>query len=194
MKSLRFLAVAALISLPHMAFGQAAPTDAQRIFTALKSLAGTWVGPMATIPALPPSATRTIGDSMKITLRVMSRGNSLVHEMQGLHVPEDPDKYDHPVTLFYMNDDGNLTLTHFCDGGNRPRMTARISADGKVIDFDFVDISGKYDRTGHMQHATFTFIDKDHHIEDWAYLMPNQKIMTGHFEVRRDAVVASSSR
>jgi hypothetical protein len=194
MKSLRFLLVAGLISLPHMAFGQAAPSDAQKIFSAMKSLAGSWVGPVATVPAMPREALETIGDSMRVTLRVLSRGNTLVHEMQGASKPEDHTRYDHPLTMIYLNEDGKLTLTHYCDAGNRPRMTARISADGKVIDFDFVDVSGKYDRTGHMQHATFTIIDSNHHIEDWTYLMPNGQTMRGHFELKREPVVAGSSR
>jgi hypothetical protein len=194
MKFFRILTVAGLISLPHMAFGQAAPTDAQRIFTAMKGLAGSWVGQFTTVPAMPTPPS--IGDSMRATLRVLSRGNTLVHEMQGANTPDDPTgtKYDHPVTVIYLNEDGKLTLTHYCDAGNRPRMTARISADGKVIDFDFVDVSGKYDRTGHMQHATFTFVDSNHHIEEWTYLMPNNQTMRGRFELKREPVVASSSR
>ena len=195
MKSFRALLVAAaVISLPHMAFGQAAPADAQKIFTAMKSLAGSWVGPIATIPAMPREAHSTIGDTMRTTIRVLSRGNSLVHEMHGANVPDDYTKFDHPLTMIYLNDDGKLTLTHYCDAGNRPRMTARISDDGKVIDFDFVDISGKFDRTGHMQHAKFTFVDNEHHVEDWSYLAPNNMIMTGHFELHREPVVASLSR
>ncbi len=191
MKSLRIMVVAGLISLPHMAFGQAPPSDAQNIFSAMKSLAGSWVGPITTVPALPHE---TVGDSMRITLRVLSRGNTLVHEMHGANMPEDPSKYDHPLTMIYLNEEGKLTLTHYCDAGNRPRMTARISADGKLIDFDFVDVSGKYDRTGHMQHATFTIVDSNHHIEDWTYLLPNNQTARGHFDLQREPVVASSSR
>ena len=191
MKLHRFLLVAGLISLPHMAFGQTAPSDAQKIFSAMKGLAGSWVGPITTVPSMP---TETIGDSMRSTLRVLSRGNTLVHEMHGANMPEDPGKYDHPVTVIYLNEDGKLTLTHYCDAGNRPRMTARISPDGKVIDFDFVDVSGKYDRTGHMQHATFTLVDSNHHTQEWTYLLPNKQSVRARFDLQREPVVASSSR
>jgi hypothetical protein len=166
------------------------PTDAQKIFTALKSLSGSWVGAIQTFPKMP---TETIGDSMRVTLRVLSRGNTVVHEMHGASKAEDPAKYDHPVTVIYLNDDGKLTLTHYCDAGNRPRMTARVSPDGKVVDFDFVDISGRYDRTGHMQHARFTLVDADHHIEDWTYLLPNTQSVRARFEVHREPVVTASS-
>jgi hypothetical protein len=197
MKLSRLMLPVLLMALPSAARAQmnhpaTQPTDAQRIFSALKSLAGTWVGPTATVPAMP---TPTIGDSMRITLRVTSRGHVLVHEMGGLNVPQDePTKYDHPVTMIYLDENEKLTLVHYCDAGNRPRMTARISADGKVVDFDFVDVSGAYDRTGHMQHAKFTIIDSNHHIEDWSYLMPNNMIGIGHFDLQRTPVVASSSR
>lgn len=187
MKTSRWLLCALVISLPRMAFGQ---SEAQKPFTALKSLAGSWVGAIATFPAMP---TETIGDSMRVTLRVTSRGNALVHEMRGAALPDDPTKYDHPVTMIYLDDEAKLTLTHYCDAGNRPRMTARVSPDGKTIDFDFVDISGRHDRTGHMQHATFTLIDADHHVEDWTYLLPNKQTVRAHFELRREPTVASGS-
>lgn len=191
----RLLLCAALVALPRMAPAQSAQPaapEAQRIFAALKSLAGTWVGPIATFPAMPHE---TIGDSIRTTLRVLSRGHTLVHELQGAGLPEDPMKYDHPVTVIYLNDDGKLTLTHYCDAGNRPRMTARVAPDGKTVDFDLVDVSGSYDRTGHMQHATFTLIDADHHVEDWTYLMPNMQTVRAHFELRRVPVqVAGQSR
>ena len=189
----RFLRLALVAALPTVASAQTAqptPTDAQRIFAAMKTLAGTWVGPMMTVPAMPAP---TIGDSMRITLRVLSRGHTLVHEMHGASTPEDPAKYDHPVTMIYLNEDGKLTLTHYCDAGNRPRMTARISPDGKTIDFDFVDVSGRYDRTGHMYHATFTLVDADHHIEDWTYLLPNKQTVRGRFELRRQPAAVATA-
>ena len=191
MRAPRLLLCALLIAVPRMASAQsvkAAPSDAQTIFAALKGLAGTWIGPITTFPAVPHE---TIGDSMRTTLRVLSRGKTLVHEMHGAAMPEDPSKYDHPITVIYANDDGKLTLTHYCDAGNRPRMTARVSPDGKTVDFDFVDISGRYDRTGHMQHVTFTLIDADHHLEDWTYLMPDNQTVRAHFELHREPVLAA---
>lgn len=189
----RLLLCALLVASPATAVAQsakAAPSEAQTIFAALKSLDGTWVAAVQTFPAMPAA---TIGDSMRVAMRVLSRGHTLVHEMHGAAMPEDPSKYDHPVTVIYLNDDGKLTLTHYCDAGNRPRMTARISADGKTIDFDFVDISGRYDRTGHMQHATFTLVDSDHHVEDWTYLMPNNQTVRAHFELHRVAVPSAAA-
>jgi hypothetical protein len=103
--------------------------------------------------------------------------------MQEAGTPEDPAKYDHPVTMFYLDGD-RLLLTHYCDAGNRPRMVARAAADGKTVEFDFLDVSGS-EQFGHMHHAVFTFIDANHHIEDWIYMMPGDKPVHAHFDLQR---------
>ena len=42
---------------------------------------------------------------LHVSLRVTSRGNVLVHEFQEAGTPLDPTKYDHPVTMFYVDAD-----------------------------------------------------------------------------------------
>ena len=188
MKSVRLLLPFVLMSLPAAAFAQsdmhkatdkAAPSDAQKSFDQLKTLAGTWRG---AVKATPPNPG-VDNAKLEITLRVTSRGNALVHEMQEPGTPLDPTKYDHPVTMLYLNND-QLNLVHYCDAGNRPHMVARKSADGKTLEFDFADMSGGND-FGHMYHSVFTFIDADHHLEDWTYVMPGDKPMHAHFELNR---------
>jgi hypothetical protein len=154
-------------------------SDAQKSFDQLKTLAGTWQGSIKMSPPNP----EIDGTKGEITLRVTSRGNALVHEMQEAGTPLDATKYDHPVTMFYV--DGNqLTLIHYCDAGNRPRMVARPSADGKKVEFDFVDLSGG-NQYGHMYHAVFTIIDANHHTEDWTYLEPGDKPAHAHMDLQR---------
>jgi hypothetical protein len=63
-------------------------------------------------------------------------------------------------------------------------MVAKTSPDGKTVDFDFLDVAGST-AYGHMQHAKFTIIDPNHHIEDWTYLMPGDKPVTGHLDLKR---------
>ena len=120
---------------------------------------------------------------LHISMRVTSRGNALVHEMQEAGAPLDAAKYDHPVTMFYV-DGGRLTLIHYCDAGNRPRMTGKISADGKTVEFEFLDVAGST-QYGHMHHAVFTELDANHHTEDWTYMEPGDKPVQAHFDLQR---------
>jgi hypothetical protein len=154
-------------------------SDAQKSFTQLKTLAGAWQGPVTVEPPQPDMGSAV----MQLTLRVTSRGNALVHEMKEAGTPDDPAHYDHPVTMLYLEAD-HLLLTHYCDAGNRPRMVARASADGKKVEFDFLDVAGGTEY-GHMHHAVFTFVDANHHIEDWTYIMPGNKPVRAHFELQR---------
>lgn len=189
MKSPRITMFVVLFSLSTLAFAQteaqkqAQPqTDAQKAFTLMKSLAGTWQGKPTMEPPLPAKSEEVPG-LMQVSLRVTSRGNALVHEMTGKDKPGPADtNNDDPITTFYLDGD-RLLLTHYCDAGNRPRMVGKLSPDGKTIEFDFLDITGK-SLNHHMQHAVFKFIDANHHTEDWTFQM-GDKQMTGHIELER---------
>jgi phage tail protein X len=176
MKSLRFM-LPVVLSLCTIAFAQ---SDAKKSFDKLKTLAGTWQGAVTVDPSQPDMGNGTL---MQLSLRVTSRGNALVHEMREAGKPDDPTKYDHPVTMLYLDGD-RLLLTHYCDAGNRPRMAARTSTDGKTVEFDFLDVAGGTEY-GHMHHAVFTIIDANHHIEDWTYMMPGDKPVHAHIDVKR---------
>lgn len=177
MKSLRLTLSIVLISFATVAFAQ---SNAEKSFDTLKALAGSWQGPVTTIPKMSDMGDNTLTD---VSLRVTSRGNALVHEMKAAGTADDPTKYDHPVTMLYL-DSGRLLLTHYCDAGNRPRMVARTSPDGKKVEFDFLDVSGG-NQYGHMDHAVFTIIDANHHTEDWTYIMPGDKPVRAHMDLQR---------
>lgn len=188
MRSVRFVLPFVLMSLPTMAFAQSeahkaadsvAPSAGQKSFDTLKTLAGRWQGRVKVEPPQPEMDETAI----EVSLRVTSRGNALVHEMQEAGKPLDPARYDHPVTMLYL-DGERLTLVHYCDAGNRPRMVARPSADGKTVEFDFADLSGG-NESGHMDHAVFTVIAANHHIEDWTYMMPGDKPVHAHMDLER---------
>jgi hypothetical protein len=177
MKSFRLIAFLALLSLTTVAVAQ---SEAQKSFDQMKTLAGTWQGHVTTDPPLSGMGN---GASVQISLRVTSRGNAIVHEMKGAGTPDDPAKYDHPVTMFYLDND-RLLLTHYCDAGNRPRMVERSTPDGKTLEFDLLDVAGST-QYGHMQHAVFTIIDANHHTEEWTYLMPGDKPVRAHMDLQR---------
>ncbi|HUD63597.1 MAG TPA: hypothetical protein VMQ17_03430 [Candidatus Sulfotelmatobacter sp.] len=182
MKSPRFLLSLALLSLSTVAFAQTAPTpapsEAQKSFDQLKTLAGTWTGPVTANPPQPDFGDKPLWLSMRVT----SRGNAIVHEMKQPGTPDDPSK-DDPITLLYVDND-RLTLTHYCDAGNRPRMVAKASPDGKRVEFDFVDVAGST-QYGHMHHAVFTVIDANHHTEDWTFMLPGDKHIQAHMDLQR---------
>jgi hypothetical protein len=184
MKPLRCLLSVVLISITTLALAQSearqpvTQSAAQKSFEELKTLAGTWQGKVTVKPAQPDMST---DKPVQITMRLTSRGNALVHEMQEAGTPLDAKKYDHPVTMFYLDND-HLTLIHYCDAGNRPRMVAEESPDGKKVEFDFVDLSGG-NQYGHMYHAVFTFVDANHHLEDWTYMLPGDKPVHAHMDL-----------
>ncbi len=175
MKSLRWLMAVALMSLSTLAFAQsgAQPSDAQKSFDKLKTLAGSWEGTVTTQPPHPEMD----GKQVQASLRVTSMGNAMMHEMTGAGRPDDP------ITMLYL-DGGRLLLTHYCDAGNRPRMTGKMSPDGKTVEFEFLDVAGST-QYGHMHHPVFTEIDANHHTEDWTYMEPGDKPVHAHIDLQR---------
>jgi hypothetical protein len=169
MKSLRTMLPVVLMALSTVAFAQ---SDAQKSFDKLKTLAGSWGGRVTTVP---PQAEME-GKLMQVTLRVTSMGNALMHEMTGSGRPDDP------ITMLYLDGD-RLLLTHYCDAGNRPRMTGKMSTDGKTVEFEFLDVAGST-QYGHMHHAVFTALDENHHTEDWTF-MNGDKPVHAHFDLQR---------
>jgi hypothetical protein len=183
MKSLRpALTVATLLALFTtaftMAFAQSSTqkSNAEMSFDKLKTLAGTWKGALSVDPPQPE-----MPEHGWVTFRVTSRGNAVVHEMKQPGTPDDASK-DDPITMLYL-DEGRLLLTHYCDAGNRPRMAGKMSPDGKTVEFDFLDVAGGTEH-GHMHHAVFTFVDENHHIEDWTY-MAGDKPIHARFDLQR---------
>jgi len=175
MKAHRFMLFAVLMSLCTVAFAQsdmeksdaqkssvaAVPSEAQKSFATLKSLAGEWEGPP------PPGDARDVRQDAHLAACDVE-GNALVHELQEAGTPLDATKYDHPVTMFYVDGD-QLTLIHYCDAGNRPRMTGKMSPDGKTVEFERQDISGVLRCICTI--PVFTIIDANHHTEDWTFMM-----------------------
>ena len=187
MKSHRFMLPLVLMCLSSVAFAQSdaqksidktAPSEAQKSFDTMKTFAGEWEGPV-TVKEVPEMNG---GNPLHVSLRVTSRGNAVVHELQEANTPLDAAKYDHPVTMLYV-DGGQLNLIHYCDAGNRPHMIGKRSPDGKTVEFGLVDVSGSTEH-GHMHHALFTYIDANHHTEDWTFMM-GDKPVHAHFDLQR---------
>jgi len=160
--------------------GTVAKSDTQKAFDELKTLAGSWEGQPKTDPPVPEME----GKRSQVTLRVTSMGHTLMHELKLDGRP------DNPITMLVVDAD-RLLLTHYCDADNRPRMLGKRSPDGKSVEFDFVDVSGKL-QYGHMHHAVFTFVDANHHIEEWTWMTPGDKPMRVRFDLQRTTSAGGS--
>jgi hypothetical protein len=125
-----------------------AQTDAQKAFTTLKSLPGTWEGNTSMGP-------------VEVTFKVTSRGSAVMSEILG---KEDM------ISMFNLDGPNRLLLTHYCAIGNQPRMQAETSPDGKTITFTYVDATNlAAPDAGHMQKMVLTVLDEKHHIEEWTF-------------------------
>lgn len=163
MKSLRVTLSLVLLSMSTVVLAQ---SSSQKAFDQMKSLAGKWEGTLD-------------GKEMHVSLRVTSMGNALMHEMTGAGRPDDP------ITMFNLDGD-RLLLTHYCDAGNQPRMVATVSPDGKTITFNFLEATNLLSsQMGHMQRVVFSFIDPDHHTEEWEFAMADGKQMGGLLDLKR---------
>jgi hypothetical protein len=177
MKFRRLTLSVLLSSLTLAAFAQSdmvqksPQSDAQKSFEELKSLAGSWEGTLTTTPLSPEVQDK----HAQVTLRVTSMGNAFLHEIKV------EGRQDDPITMFYLDND-LLTLTHYCDAGNRPRMIGKSLPDGKTIDFEFLDIAGNPHY--HMHHSKFTMIDPNHHIEEWTFMVGDKPVLA-HFDLQR---------
>jgi hypothetical protein len=144
----------------------AAPSDAQKAFEKMKSLAGSWQGTIRNIP-------------INVTIRVASSGTAILHEANtdGGHPP------NHEITMFYVDGD-RLLATHYCDGGNRARLEGKLSSDGKMIEFSLLDVAGGT-QGGLVKHMAFTVVDANTHVVEFTFMMPNGKAMDLRGEFQR---------
>ena len=136
------LAVAAIaVAAPALAADSSAAAGYEKI----KSLAGTW-------EAKGPEGTVTV------TYRVVAGGEAV----------EETLSHGDMITVYHKDGD-SLLMTHYCMAGNQPRMRARgLSADGKSLDFQFVDATNLAKPTDmHMHAMKMTFVDADHLNQEW---------------------------
>jgi hypothetical protein len=144
----------------------AAQTDAQKAFTTIKNMPGTWEGKTAD------------GRSLQVTFKVTSGGSAVMSEIVG-HGSEDM------ISMIHMDGPNKLLMTHYCGAGSQPRMQASVSPDAKTITFTYFDATNlAAPDAGHMQRMVLTLLDDNHHTEDWTFV-DHGKEMKESFDLRR---------
>ena len=162
--------MAASLFLALAALSAAAQANNQKSFDLMKSLIGTWEG--------------KAGDMGKasVSYKLTAGGSALMSEIQS----QKDGKSEDMISMIHM-DGGRVLLTHYCAAGNQPRMQASLSSDGKTITFDFVDVTNMSNsQPGHMQRVVFTFIDDNHHTEEWHFSISGEE-MVEKFDLQRKA-------
>jgi hypothetical protein len=152
-RTARIIAVglmAAVLAVPPPGF---AATNGAAAFEQLKSLAGHW------------ETDKTNMNKATLDVEVTSGGTAVLEKFR---MVEDGKPLE-MITLYYLDGD-QLKLTHYCMAGNQPTMRGTYAPETKTLKFELVSISNlKSADAGHMDHATYTFIDSDHFKTKWTF-------------------------
>ena len=156
------LAASSVLAQDNPAKTAGAQSDAKKAFEKLKTLSGSWEG--------------TIGDlTTQVTIRVTSAGGAIMHDAFMAKTNK--------ITMIYLEGD-RLFLTHYGAEGNRPRFEGKLTADGKSVEFSFLDVAGGTQR-GLMKHMMFTIVDANNHVVGVTYMLPDGKAIEARGEFHR---------
>ena len=111
-----------------------------------------------------------------VSVRMTGDGSAVMHWM-------DAGTPHEMITMFHL-DGSDLLATHYCAAHNQPRMKMVQGSDPNVLVFEFKDGTNIGPDDVHMQSVTITFIDADHHYEDWSSI-DHGKIETMRFDFHR---------
>jgi YD repeat-containing protein len=133
----------------------------------IKSLVGEWEGyAMEGGQKLPT----------RISVRMTGDGSAVMHWM-------DAGSPHEMITMFHMDKD-ELLATHYCSAHNQPRMRALPPTQPAQIAFEFKDGTNIRPGDGYMRRLVITFVDADHHNEEWGY-DSNGNVHAGTFYLTR---------
>ena len=131
----------------------AGPGGGAEAFEKLKSLVGHW------------ETDKTNTNRSTLDVEMTSGGTAVLEKV---HVEENGKPVE-MTTLYYLDGD-EVKLTHYCVAGNQPTMRGTYTPETKTLKFELVSISNlKSADDGHMNHATYTFVDNDHFKTTWTF-------------------------
>jgi hypothetical protein len=162
---LALAAAAALTCIParttHAQSQPAAPSanpNASATFDKLKALVGTW-------------ESDTPKGKITAKFELTSGGTALLEHLSS--------PFDGEMVTIYTLDRDRVLLTHYCHGGNQPRMQASaIDPKTNQIDFTFVDATGLASPNDpHMHQAVFTLTSASEITENWSFYKDGKAAM-----------------
>lgn len=143
------------------------PTPAALAFDQMKALAGTWEG----------NINGDAKEKTTVSYRVIANGSAVVETLFG-GTPVEME------TIFHM-DGARLLATHYCAGGNQPRLNA-IKIEPKMLTFEMIDATNLPDKKlPHMGALRIEFVDGDHIKTNWSSFADGKVGETAVFDLTR---------
>ncbi len=140
-------------------------------FEQLKQLAGSWKG--VKTPAEKGQKSETVSIQFKVT----SMG-SAVEETLGMGTPNE-------MVDMYTDENGKLTMTHYCAMGNQPHLLLKQS-NPKQITLEMGPTPGiDSSKDTHMHALSLEFPDANHLIEKWTSYEGGKPAETAVFTLTR---------
>ena len=178
MRKLILVAWACALILTAVASASASDLTAQQVFDRLKALEGTWQGEPEGKGA---EAEAEAAASGPVTHEIeVSAAGTVVMETMGPGT-------DHEMINMYHLDGDDLLVTHYCAGGNQPRMRldfAKSTADAFVFAFDGGTNLGP-DTDHYIGSAAIQIIDENHVESIWHGYSGDEQVATMTFHLQR---------
>lgn len=146
-------AISGATLLALMLTSGAAAADEKSVMEKLAALEGDWM-------FLDENGEET--DVIGSTFRLTAAGSALVEVM----APGSPDGYE--MVNMYHADGDRVLMTHYCAGGNQPRMEVKATEDEYRLELQFESVTNLASpEASHMHHAEYVFHGDDRLTTRW---------------------------
>jgi len=134
--------------------GKGSPYSGSKGYERMKQLVGVWEG---------TSNMGKEGQKIRVEYHLTAGGSAIVETLF-------PGTDEEMISVYYDDNKGRLSMTHYCMLQNQPYMKLR-KANADTLEFAFSRRSGiDPKKDAHMHALTISFADKDHIVENWTYL------------------------
>jgi hypothetical protein len=131
--------------------GKGAPYSGSRGYEHMKQLVGVWEG---------TSNMGKEGEKIRVEYHLTAGGSAIVETL----FPGTPEEM---ISVYYDDNKGRLSMTHYCMLQNRPSMKLQKGSADR-LDFVFSKGSGiDPKKDAHMHALSISFVDKNHVVENW---------------------------